>query len=81
MLTAIGHPRYYTLICKLPAHQRRYNRPLHLHHGNYSDIRDLMQTIINWQKRHPNERIEYTIESSNCKPHGWIYPTRYRDNV
>jgi hypothetical protein len=81
MKTAIGHPRYYTLLCKLPASERRYNTPLHISQCNYFDIRDVIQSIINWKKNYPEKQIEYFISCSDRKPVGWINPGRYRDNL
>jgi hypothetical protein len=80
MKTAIGHPTYYTLICKkakiLPGHLTT----LHLHRGVYFDIRDVMHRIIHYTKMYRDIELIFTIESSNKKPFGWVNPSRYNEN-
>jgi hypothetical protein len=77
MKTAIGYPHYYTLICKRAYALPGCFRPLHLHRGNYNDIRDVMHQIINYRTRYVDTDLIFMIEAADRKPIGWVHRSRY----
>jgi hypothetical protein len=77
MTTAIGDPLYYRLVVKRETNESPCFKPLHLHTGYYSDIRDVMHEIIKYRTKYLDLDVMFLIVSSQRRPIGWVHTSRY----
>jgi hypothetical protein len=79
MLTALGHPTYYTVICKKESIAPGCLSPLHLYRGCYADIRDAIHIMIHYRRKYADLPLVFLIECNDRRPIGWLHPSRYQE--
>ncbi len=77
MTTAIGDPLYYQLVVKRETNGQPCFKPLHLHTGYYSDIRDVMHEIIKYRTKYLDLDLMFLIKYNQRRPMGWVHPGKY----